>query len=100
MQRDNEELYVRFHNQANNTFFNLLQTFESAAQKINRQTEEYKYQQVKDTYINTLKHQLEESAARLMEEHQQNKNRTELSQNLQQFIIQYLHLFVQKTRTA
>lgn len=100
MQRDNEELYVEFHNRANNTFHRLLKTFELAVQEINRQTEEYKFQQVKDTYINTLKQQLEDCAARVMEQHQQNRNRTELSQNLQQFIKQYLHLFVQKTRTA
>lgn len=30
MQIDNEQLYVKFHNQANNIFFALLKTFELA----------------------------------------------------------------------
>ena len=99
MESDNEQIHIEFHSNANSVFFHLLSNFELAVKGLNRQTEEFKFRQVKDAYTHSLKQQLENSATRLIQEHSQNKKAGELSQNLQHSIQQYLHLFVQKTRT-
>ena len=95
MQTDNERLYVQFHDKANSIFFAQLNNFELAVKTINRKTEEYKFQLVGETYVHMLKQQLEEAAIRIMQEHPHNRKEKELSQNLQEFIRQYLHRFVQ-----
>ena len=98
MQRDNEQLHVEFHNRANAIFFRLLDNFEAAVKEINRSKAEHLFVALKDKYINTLKQQLECCAEDLMSVHPQNRKQRELNQNLQHFINEYLHLFVQKTR--
>jgi hypothetical protein len=100
MQNDNEQIQVEFHNNASAIFFALLTNFETVIKGINRQTEEYKFQQVKEAHIHSLKQQLENRAMLLMPERRGNRKKEELSQNLQHFIQQYLHLFVQKARTV
>jgi ABC-type Fe3+-citrate transport system substrate-binding protein len=99
MQSDNEQLHVEFHNRANAIFFRLLNSFEAAVKDINRKKEERKFMQQKETHINALKQQLESCAGELIIEHPQNRSQRELNQNLQHFITQYLHQFVQKIRT-
>jgi hypothetical protein len=98
MQSDNEQLHVEFHNRANAIFFRLLSSFEAAVKEINRRQEEHKFEQQKQTHISTLKQQLEGCAGDLLAEHPQNRKQKDLNQNLQHFITQYLHEFVQKTR--
>lgn len=98
MQSDNEQLHVEFHNRANAIFFRLLDNFEASVKGVNRRAEEYLFAEQKDKYITILKQQLETCAGELMLEHPHNKKQRELDQNLQHFIQQYLHQFVQKTR--
>lgn len=98
MHTDNEKIQLEFHSHASAIFFALLTDFESAVKGLNRQTEEYKFQQVKDAFVQSLKQQLENRAVQLMQTHQHNRRGEELSQNLQHHIRQYLHLFVQKTK--
>jgi hypothetical protein len=100
MTDDNEQIQVEFHRKANAIFFDLLKNFELAVQGLDRQTEEYKFQQVKEAYNHSLKQQLENCATQLMQEHRQNRQGKDLSQNLQHHIMEYMHLFVQKTRTV
>lgn len=99
MASDNGQIHIEFHSIANSVFFRLLTNFELVIKGLNRQTEEYKFQQVKDAYTHSLKQQLETLALQLIQENKHNKKSNELSQNLQHSIQQYLHLFVQKTRT-
>ena len=98
MKDDNEQLQVEFHSSANAVFFALLTSFERAIKGLNRQSEEYKFQQVKEAHIHSLKKQLENAATQLMQQHRLNEQDKTLSQNLQHHIQQYLHQFVQKTR--
>lgn len=98
MQTDNEQIQVEFHNSANEIFFAMLTNFELAVKDINRQTEEFKFQHVKEAHIHSLKQQLENRALLLMQEHRQSQKEENLSQHLQHCIGQYLHLFVQKVR--
>lgn len=98
MQNDNEQILVEFHSNASAIFFALLEQFELTVKGLNRQTEEYKFQQVKEAHIHSLKQQLENRAMRLLAEHRHNREGEVLSQNLQHYIQEYLHLFVQKTR--
>lgn len=98
MENDNEKIQIEFHNNAGAIFFDLLKNFEATANGLNRQTEEYKFQQLKEAYIHSMKQQLENCATLLMQQHRHNRKVNELSQKLQQHIKQYLHLFVQKTR--
>ena len=98
MNNDNEQIQIKFHEKANTLFFALLKSFELAVKELDRQSEEYKFQHLKETYTQSLKQQLENYAMVLMQEHRHNRKEEELSQNLQHHIGQYLHLFVQKTR--
>jgi len=99
MESDNEQIHIEFHSNANGVFFRLLTNFQLVVKGLHRETEEYKFQQMKEAHIHSLKQQLENSAMQLMQEHKYNRKANELSQNLQHSIEQYLHLFVQKTRT-
>ena len=100
MKNDIEQIQVEFHRKASPVFFNLLTNFEMAVKDLNRETEEYRFQQTKESYVHSLKQQLENCALLLMQEHRQNRREAVLSQNLQHHIQEYLHLFVQKARSV
>jgi hypothetical protein len=99
MRSDTERIQVDFHNSADALYFSLLRAFEADVKGINRKTQEYLFQQKKATYCNTFKKQLENRAEQLIEKHGQNQTAENPDQSLQYSIKQYLHLFVQKTRT-
>ena len=99
MQTDSEHIYVEFHERARTIFYNLFDGFEFSARSLNRENEEFKFRELRNTYINSLKQQLENTALSLLQKHQHYKQSNELDQSLQQFIKQYLHLFVQKITT-
>lgn len=98
MKDDNEQIQVQFHSKANPVFFSQLTSFDQAVKDLDRQLEEYRFQQIKDAHIHSLKQELETCALQLLQQHTANEKGRELSQNLQHHIQQYLHLFVQKTR--
>ena len=100
MNNDNEHIHVEFHDKARAIFFSLLKDFESSVENLIRKKQEYQFQELKNKYVNTLKRQLESCATVLFEKHRHLKKSNELNQNLQSFIKDYLHLFVQKTRSA
>lgn len=99
MENDNENIHVEFHNKAKNIFFSLLKDFELSAKKLNRREQEFQFQELKNKYINTLKQELESCAKILIAKNQHHKQLAELNQSLQYFIKDYLHLFVQKTKS-
>src|SRR5690349_21598068 len=100
MSNDSDHIHVEFHNKAKAIFFSLLASFDSSVKEINRRKHEYQFQELKKKYVNTLKQQLESCAMLLIEKHRHQKKSNELNQSLQSFIKDYLHLFVQKTRSA
>lgn len=97
---NNEHIHVEFHNRAKEIFFSLLKNFESSSKNMDRRRDENQFQELKNKYINTLKQELETHARSLIEQHQHDKKLNDLNNNLQYFIKDYLHLFLQKTRFA
>ena len=93
MSSNNASIYIDFHNQANQSFFALEKDFLAATEKINRDKEEFLFQQLKKDYVNELKHQLEMSAQELMKRNGLTKT---TGQEFTDFIKEYLHRFVQK----
>jgi hypothetical protein len=93
MSSDNASLYIDFHNQANQSFFLLEKDFLSVTEKINRDEEEFRFQQLKKDYVNELKQQLEISAKELMKK---NGLTPATGQEFNEFIKEYLYRFVQK----
>lgn len=93
MSSNNASTYIDFHNKANQSFFSLEKDFLDASEKINREEEEFRFQQLKKDYANELKHQLEMSAQELM---QRNGLTSATGQEMNEFIKEYLHRFVQK----
>lgn len=99
MNGDNEHIHIEFHSKANAIFFSLLKSFELSAKKINRKNQEYQFQELKNKYINTLKLDLESCALFLIAKQQQSRQVNELNQSLQRLIKEYLHSFLQKTKS-
>ena len=85
--------YITFHNQASHSFFLLEKDFIASAGKLNRQKEEFRFQQLKSDYVNKLKYRLEECAQELMS---RNHLAGSTGQNFNDFIKDYLFRFVQK----
>lgn len=96
---DSQHIYVEFHERAGTIFSEVLKEFEDAIKKVSRRTEEYKFVQLKEKYVNTLKHKLEDAANILLQHHQHHKQLHEMQLTLQQIIKDYLHRFVMKSRT-
>lgn len=93
MSSNNAKLYIDFHDQANGCFFSLEKDFLAASEKLDREQEEFRFQQLKKDYVNDLKHQLEMTAQELM---RRNGLTQATGQDFQDFIKEYLHRFVQK----
>ena len=93
MSSNNASIYIDFHNQANESFFSLEEDFLAASEKVNREKEEFRFQQLKKDYVNELKQQLEMSAQELMK---RNGLTSATGQEFNDYIKEYLHRFVQK----
>ena len=93
MNSDNTGIYIEFHNEANHSFFSLEKAFLAAIENLNREQEEFRFQQLKKDYVNQLKHELEISAQELMKRKGQHPA---TGHELNDFIKEYLHRFVQK----
>jgi uncharacterized protein YbgA (DUF1722 family) len=93
MSSDNASIYIDFHNQANQSFFLLEKDFLSVTEEINRDQEEFRFQQLKKDYVNELKQQLEISAQELMKK---NGLTHTTGQEFNDLIREYLYRFVQK----
>lgn len=100
MQSDNEHIYIEFHDKAREIYYNLYNSFEFSMLSLDRKTEEFKFGELKNRYIHSLKQQLENAAIVLLQKHQHYKQLNDLDQNFQEFIKHYLHLFLQKIKTV
>src|SRR5215211_5269593 len=101
MQRnDREYISVEFHNRAKNTFFSLYMDFQSSVTGVNRRKSEYLFQQLKEKYVHTLKQELEMIAKEIMKKSPDPNQTGEVDQNLNHFINDYLHRFVQKIKDS
>ncbi len=96
MSTNNADIYIGFHNQANQTFFLLEKVFLSSIEKVNRHEEEFRFQQMKKEYASKLKHELELSAQELM---QRRGLHPATGHDFNDFINEYVHRFVQKIDT-
>ena len=93
MSDNNASLYIDFHNQANQSFFSVEKGFLAASEKINREEEEFRFQQLKKDYVNELKQQLEMIGQELMK---RSGPTDATGQEINGYIKEYLHRFVQK----
>ena len=99
MQNDLELIQTQFAHKAKNIFFAALQEFQLAANKIDRNLEEYKFSGLKEQYVHSLKQRLTQTAQEYIEHQQHHKQVRELDQMMQEQIKSYLHQFVLKIRS-
>lgn len=98
MKEDIENICVEFHNRAREVFFSLFQEFNASIDGVSRRQEEYQFRWQREQYVNKLQQQLEVLARELLQRNEALKNRDLLSQNLQHFIQDYIHQFIQKVK--
>ncbi len=93
MSSDNASIYNDFHHRSNELFFSLEKAFRTATENVNREKEEFRFQQLKKDYANELKHELEMYGQELMKK---TGLHAATGHELNDFIKEYLHRFVQK----
>ena len=98
MSTETAYLNIAFHNKASELFFSLYEKFQSATQAIDREKEEYHFQQLKEKYIKTLQQELEAVARQIINTNHDHKELNLVDQKLNFFIKDYLHRFVQKIK--
>jgi hypothetical protein len=91
-----DHMQVEFHNKAKNAFFTVLSSFEKAGAKLNRKTEEFRFQLMKKQYIVLLEQELQWAAKDVLRNHKMEKQSREVDQLFHHSIRDYLHRFVQK----
>jgi hypothetical protein len=99
MTNGNREMQVEFHDKANELFFSLYRAFESASLNLNRRTEEYKFQQLKKQFAETMDKELQTVANDILVSHKHELQSREMNQMFHQFIKDYLNRFVQKVNS-
>jgi hypothetical protein len=95
---DIESIYVIFHNRARELFFSLFRDFNASIEGLNRHRDEYLFRQQREQYVTHLQQQLQLIAQEILRQHQYGKNGEPLSRNLNHFITDYVHQFVQKVK--
>jgi hypothetical protein len=96
MSKSNEQMQVEFHNRANTLFFSVYHAFENAVASLSRRKEEFKFQQLKKQYAETLQRDLQMVAKDILRIYKSERDVSETNQTLQGLISNYLHRFVQK----
>jgi hypothetical protein len=100
MQNDADHINIEFHNKANAAFFKFVEQFQSSEKNIDRSNHEYQFQQLKEKFVNSLKQELETIAGSIIKNNSNLENINGVNQNLQRFISNYLHQFIQKIRLS
>ena len=98
MNNDVEHIQVAFHNTAKDVFQMAVVEFEHASDLLDRRKEEYRFSQLKQQHVNTLKQHLENAAKSILQDYRLNRQLRKIDQTLQHIIHDYLHRFVIKTR--
>jgi glutamyl-tRNA reductase len=96
MGHTNNEMLTQFHDQAKDYFFSLHKEFESFTRSIDRQKEEFRFQQSKKQFAATMKRQLESLASGVLLSNKESQQSPKMNHLLQQLIKDYLHRFIQK----
>lgn len=89
-------IYVAFHNKAGQLYTSLLNRFEDHCLTFNRRNDEYRFRELKEKYINSLKQELQHEASLLLQKYSYGSQLRETDQQLNYYIKDYLHRFVQK----
>jgi predicted NodU family carbamoyl transferase len=97
MEGNVEHLSVGFHDRARTLLFSHFEGFKASIERVDRRKEEYTFQQQREYYANNLQQQLQQVAQAILHKNQSCRNIGQLSQNLHQFIADYIHQFVMKT---
>jgi hypothetical protein len=100
MQHNFEHIRVEFQEKSRRIFFNALREFQYSTKKLDRNALEYKFNDLKDQHVHSLKLQLEEAAKNFIEFHQYHRQLREINQMMQQVIREHLHQFVVQSRVS
>ena len=98
MDSDSHHICVVFHKEAGVIVSQTVAAFENAVKDVSRKQAEYRFVQLKEQYMHTLKQQLEDAANRIVRQHQHHRQLNKLQHDLQQIIKDYLHGFVMQSR--
>ena len=96
--QDSERIHVEFHNKANEMMLSRFSDFRTAARKINRKEDEYRFKALQDQHVNSLKQQLEMTAREILNRNQHGNRMGEVDRSLQNCVRDYLHQVLQKAK--
>lgn len=85
-----------FHDKASKIFFSMLRDFKDASSKIDRNKNEFLFQQLKNQYILSLEKELKNIGYTVLNKYQVSSQAQAIDPVLHQFIKDYLHRFNQK----
>lgn len=96
MSVDSQHIHIEFHRIAGDILSEAVAEFGDTAKNIDRRTEEYRFVQLKEKNVHSLKQRLEDAANVLVQKHQHHQQLHELQLSLHQIIKDYLHQFVMR----
>jgi len=96
MSNSGEIIQMEFHNKATELFFAFFRSFEKEASGIDRGLQEYDFQKLKKKYVTSFEGALQSIAEKILFDHKNEKQFTEIDPLLRQFLTDYLHRFVNK----
>jgi len=91
-----DHIQQEFHDRARETFFAMFHAFQSAASKIDRNKNEYHYQQLKKQYVLSFEKELQAVGHSVLDKYHGSSQAEGIDPVLNQFIKDYLHRFNQK----
>ncbi|MGZ3839858.1 MAG: hypothetical protein ACXVMS_18280 [Flavisolibacter sp.] len=98
MDKDIEQIYIEFHNRAKGLFFSLFQDFQASTEEMNRHRQESDFRWKRELYVNKLQQQLQMIAREMLQQNRTNRQSELMSQNLNHFITDYIHQFIEKVK--
>ena len=99
MKNDPEHIVIQFLDTAKPILYSAVNEFQSAVKRLNRNLEEYRFNQLRDQHVVSLKLKLERAAKDSLAAHQHNSQLDGLDRRMQQIIKEYLHEFVVRSRS-
>ena len=89
-------ILIRFHDRAHAHFDAHCKRFDQDAALIDRQHDENRFRELKETHVRNFKRELEQEADRLISQSGHRYREQDSGRQLHQLIRDYLHRFVQK----
>jgi hypothetical protein len=96
MSRTTDHIQQEFHDKASETFFEMLHAFQNASSKIDRNKNEFQFQQLKKQYTLSLERELQDIGHAVLNKYHGSSQAHGIDPVLHQFIKDYLHRFNQK----